>query len=93
MKIRYSKKKYTGAPPVDGDLTETGVCNVQPNGQITINVPNGTDVMSLTPQGQWETRPAGAHGAWECFTMNGLLLFISPDGGGLYLFAFGVIEP
>lgn len=57
------------------------------NGRVTVILPND-EVMSVQPEGQVETRPAGTQGAWEQAELCGDLLIFTPTTRS---FAFGYI--
>lgn len=68
-----------------------GQINPQPNGTVTVTYPKGsTTVLSIQPAGSgpalapfgcnWQTRPAGTAGAYECAIIAPQGLVYCPDG-------------
>ena len=51
-------------------------------GKFAVRFPSGSKtVLSIQPNGDWETRPDTAVGAWEkCVRVNKNLLKFSPEG-------------
>jgi hypothetical protein len=56
-----------------------GKVNPQPNGQVTLEYPDGT-VISCQPDGTLQSRPNGTAGAYELCNINGNLVVYNPVG-------------
>ena len=67
----------------------SGAVNPQPNGTVTL-VANSTTgaVLSVQPDGSWQTRPAGTAGPYETAGLNGNVLTYCPDGAHIYAYLF-----
>lgn len=66
-----------------------GSLNLQPGGFYTLTI-NGTtgEVLSVQPDGSFQTRPKGTAGPYECCGLNGNSLVYCPDGAHIYAFPY-----
>lgn len=79
-------------PP--SSLQAAGSLNPQSNGFFTLTISN-TDgaVLSVQPDGSWQTRPAGTAGPYELCGLNGNTLVYCPDGKNIYTVPFYASVP
>ncbi len=74
-------------------LTVRANLNPQPDGTVTVSNTDGT-VMSIQPDGQEQTRPAGTAGPFEKAVQNGNILtfFVGTGFGGTHAYPFALVE-
>lgn len=78
-----------GKKPVVTAVIPAGALNPQPNGTVTLTINNTTmEVLSVQPDGSFETRPPGTTGAYEIAYVNGNTLVYCPDGQHVYVFPY-----
>lgn len=80
-----------GKTPISGiPWTPAGDLNPLPDGSYTLTINNSTgEVLSVQPDGSWQTRPKGTAGPYERAFLDGGLLTYCPDGIHIYRFSYG----
>ena len=76
-----------------GSVVLSGALNPQANGLVTLTINNATqEVLSVQPDGTWQTRPKGTAGPFELAAVNGNALVYNPNGQPL-AYAYFVTVP
>lgn len=78
-----------GTTSIVADLIPAGTLNPQPDGSVTLTINASTEeVLSVQPDGSFQTRPKGTAGAYERANLAGNVLVYCPDGKRPYAFPF-----
>lgn len=83
-----------GKTSIVTDALAAGALNAQPDGfyTLTINASTG-DVLSVQPDGEFQTRPKGTAGPYERCGLNGNALVYCPVGQAIYVLPYFASVP
>jgi hypothetical protein len=84
---RFTLENPSSGAPTSFD--PAGSLNVQPDDTVTLTINETTkEVLSVQPDGTWQTRPAGTAGPYERAGLNGNTLAYCPIGKAIYGYLF-----